>query len=77
MRDILNNYDKNILYDALENLKCLENDISFDKKLGLMNDISNFFIMHGQFKLVVIYSKILFNIRKSDMLLKIYRSVTQ
>lgn len=77
MRDLLNNYDKNILYAALENLKCLENEISFDKKLGLMNDISNFFIMHGQFKLVVIYSKILFNIRKSDLLLRIYRSVTQ
>ena len=77
MRDILNNYDKNILYDALDNLKCLENEISFDKKLGLMNDISNFFIMHGQFKLVVIYSKILFNIRKSNLLLRIYRIATQ
>lgn len=75
--DILDNYDKKLLYDALNKLVDLENQISFNRKLGLLDDFSNFFIMHKQFALTIIYSKMLFHIRKSGLLLKIYRLVTQ
>ncbi len=72
--DILENYDKKRLYEALNNLVVLENEISFNRKLGYILNISNFLIKHKQFRLVVLYSKILRNIRKSPVLLKIYRS---
>ena len=75
--DILNNYDKKQLYDALDNLSNLEKEISFNRKLGLISDISNFFIKHKQFMLVVLYSKVLYNIRNSRLLLKLYRNMTQ
>lgn len=75
--DILDNYDKKQLYDALDNLSNLEKEISFNRKLGLINDISNFFIKHKQFMLVVLYSKVLCNIRNSRLLLKLYRNMTQ
>lgn len=72
--DILENYDKKRLYEALNNLVDLENEISFNRKLGYILNISNFLIKHKQFRLVIVYSKILRNIRKSPVLLKIYRS---
>lgn len=75
--DILDNYDKKQLYDALDDLSNLEKEISFNRKLGLINDISNFFIKHKQFGLAVFYSKLLYNIRNSRLLLKLYRRMTQ
>ncbi len=75
--DILDNYDKKQLYDVLDKLSNLEKEISFNKKLGLMNDISNFFIKHKQFGLVVFYSKALYAVRKSRLVLKAYRLLTQ
>ncbi|MBQ6350013.1 MAG: glycosyltransferase family 2 protein [Methanobrevibacter sp.] len=74
--DILDNYDKKQLYDALDNLSNLEKEISFNRKFGLINDISNFFIKHKQFWLVVFYSKALYTIRNSRLLLKLYRRMT-
>lgn len=75
IKDILKNCDKNRLYTILNNLRDLEEDISFNRKLGLLNDISNFFIRRRHFDLVVIYSKILFNIRKSQLLIKLWRNI--
>lgn len=75
--DILESYDKNSLYQALNELASFEKEISFNRKLGIMNDISNFFIMHKQFGLVVSYSKLLYKVRKSKLLLKLYRGITQ
>ena len=75
--NILENYDKKQLYDALDNLSNLEKEISFNRKLGLINDISNFFIKHTQFMLVILYSKVLYNVRNSRLLLKLYRDMTQ
>lgn len=74
--DILENYDKKQLYDVLDNLSNLEKEISFNRKLGFVNDVSNFFIKHKQFWLLVFYSKTLYNIRKSRLLLNIYRRIT-
>lgn len=75
--DILENYDKNRLYEALNNLVDLEKEISFNRKLGYILDISNFLIKHKQFRLVILYSKILHHIRRSPFLLKIYRNGVQ
>ena len=75
--DILENYDKNRLYEALNNLVDLENEISFNRKLGYILNISNFLIKHKQFRLLILYSKILHLIRQSQSLLKIYSMVQQ
>lgn len=75
IKDILKNYDKNRLYTILNNLADLEEEISFNQKLGLLNDITNFFIKRKQFALGIVYSKILYNIRKSKLLVKLWRII--
>lgn len=76
-KDILIDYDKNQLYCLLDELRCFEKEISFNESLGVLNNVSNFFIMHKQYLMVVIYSKVLYHIRKSRLMLEIYRFITQ
>lgn len=75
--DILISYDKNRLYLALDSFADFEKEISFNRSLGFMDDVTNFFIKHRQFRMLLLYSKILYYSRKSQLLLKIYRHLTQ
>ncbi len=65
INDVLfNNYDKKELYYILNELANLEEEICFNRDLGLFKNISNFFIKHRYFYPLIIYSKILFVIGK-------------
>lgn len=77
LKDILINYDKKLLYVTLNDLADLEEEISFNIDLGLLRNISNFFIKNRHFTFVIIYSKILYYLGKSQFIGKIWGSINQ
>ncbi len=73
MSNVIKNCKKQDLYLFLDKLEKFENRISFDESLGFLADILNYLIKKRKFKLSVIYFNILFKMRKSKLILKIYR----
>ena len=73
LHDIIKRSKNSDIYLFFDRLQNFERKIAFDKSVGILCDIPNFFIKNRKFKLALIYFKFLLAIRKLNFILKIYR----
>ena len=76
LTDVLRDNEKNEIYRFFDSLKLFEEEISFNSSLGLICDIPNFFIRSKHFKIAYIYLKLLYSLRRSKFIIKLFRCLS-
>ncbi len=76
LTNVLSDNSRDELYRFFDSLRYFEEEISFNSSLGLIYDILNFFIMHRYFEIVILCSKLLLSLRRSNFITKLFRRVS-